>query len=65
MGYFKQQLSADEKSELLELFGQYRQGEVSLPVPLTLLRHYVRTFGQPYLEQQTWFDPHPFYLLRS
>jgi len=65
MGYFKQQLSTDEKSELLELFGQYRQGQVSLPIPLTLLRHYVRTFGQPYLEQQTWFDTHPFYLLRS
>jgi len=65
MGYFKQQLSGDEKAELLELFGQYRQGQVSLPVPLTLLRHYVRTFGQPYLEQQTWLDPHPCYLFRS
>ena len=65
MGCFKQRLSSDEKGELLGLLGQYRQGVVSLPVPLALIRHYISRFGQACPEQQTWFDPHPFYLLRS
>lgn len=59
MGYFKQQLSADEKAELLELFGRYRQGAVPLAAPLTLIKHYVRTFDQGYLKQQTYLDPYP------
>jgi uncharacterized protein YbgA (DUF1722 family) len=59
MGYFKKQLSADEKQELLEIFGQYHQGLVPLVVPLTLVNHYVRKYDQPYLNQQTYLNPHP------
>ena len=42
MGYFKKQLSADEKQELLEVFDQYRKEFVPLLVPMTLINHYVR-----------------------
>lgn len=59
MGYFKNQLSADEKQELLEVFGQYRQGFVPLIVPLTLINHYVRKYDQPYLKMQAYLNPHP------
>jgi uncharacterized protein YbgA (DUF1722 family)/uncharacterized protein YbbK (DUF523 family) len=59
MGYFKKQLSADEKQELLEVFGQYRQGFVPLIVPLTLINHYVRKYDQPYLKMQMYLNPHP------
>ena len=59
MGYFKKQLSADEKKELLEVFNQYRSGLVPLVVPLTLINHYVRKYDQPYLKQQTYLNPHP------
>ena len=59
MGYFKKQLSADEKRELLEVFEQYRQGFVPLIVPLTLMNHYVRKYDQPYLKIQTYLNPHP------
>jgi len=66
MGYFKKQLTADEKQELLEVFGQYRQGFVPLLVPLTLMNHYVRKYDQPYLKMQTYLNPHPVELqLRS
>jgi uncharacterized protein YbgA (DUF1722 family)/uncharacterized protein YbbK (DUF523 family) len=59
MGYFKQQLTADEKQELLEVFEQYRQEFVPLIVPLTLINHYVRKYDQPYLKIQAYLNPHP------
>jgi uncharacterized protein YbgA (DUF1722 family) len=59
MGYFKKQLSGDEKQELLEIFDQYRNEHVPLIVPMTLINHYVRKYDQPYLKQQTYLNPHP------
>jgi uncharacterized protein YbgA (DUF1722 family) len=59
LGYFKQQLSADEKQELLELIDQYRAGNIPLIVPVTLINHYVRKYDQPYLKTQTYLNPHP------
>ena len=59
MGYFKKQLSSDEKQELLEVIDQYRQGYVPLIVPITLVNHYVRKYDQPYLREQYYLKPHP------
>jgi uncharacterized protein YbgA (DUF1722 family)/uncharacterized protein YbbK (DUF523 family) len=59
MGYFKKQLSSEEKQELLEIFDQYRRELVPLIVPVTLINHYVRKYDQPYLKQQTYLNPHP------
>lgn len=59
MGYFKEQLSADEKRELLEVLGRFQNGFVPLIVPLTLLGHYVRKYDQPYLREQIYLNPHP------
>jgi uncharacterized protein YbgA (DUF1722 family) len=59
MGYFKKQLSQDEKQELLDVFGQYRQEFVPLIVPITLINHYVRKYDQQYLKLQTYLNPHP------
>jgi uncharacterized protein YbgA (DUF1722 family) len=59
MGYFKKQLTSDEKRELLEVFEQYQRGFVPLIVPLILINHYVRKYDQPYLKMQTYLNPHP------
>lgn len=59
MGYFKKQLSADEKRELLETIELYRNEYVPLIVPVTLLKHYVRKYDQPYLKEQLYLNPHP------
>jgi uncharacterized protein YbgA (DUF1722 family) len=59
LGYFKAQLSADEKQEVLEIFDRYRREFVPLIVPVTLLNHYVRKFDQSYLKQQVYLNPHP------
>ncbi|PKN19457.1 MAG: DUF1722 domain-containing protein [Deltaproteobacteria bacterium HGW-Deltaproteobacteria-6] len=59
MGYFKEQLSADEKKELLEVIHNYQQGHVPLIVPVTLISHYVRKYDQSYLRGQIYLNPHP------
>jgi uncharacterized protein YbgA (DUF1722 family)/uncharacterized protein YbbK (DUF523 family) len=59
MGYFKKALSADEKAELLGYLDLYRQGYLPLVVPITLIKHYVRKYDQPYLKDQYYLHPHP------
>lgn len=59
MGYFKKQLTGDEKAELLEIFQAYRMGHAPLLVPITLINHYVRKYDQPYLREQVYLNPHP------
>ena len=59
MGYFREQLSSDEKQELLEVIDHYREGAIPLVVPMTLINHYVQKHNQPYLKQQVYLYPHP------
>ncbi len=59
MGYFKKDLSADEKQELLEIIDRYRRELVPLIVPVTLIGHYVRKYEKSYLKNQSYLDPHP------
>jgi uncharacterized protein YbgA (DUF1722 family) len=63
MGYFKKDLSADEKQELLGVINDYKRGLIPLIVPVTLLSHYVRKYRQPYLKEQTYLNPHPMELM--
>jgi len=59
LGYFKKELSADEKQEVLEIIDRYREEILPLIVPITLVNHYVRKYQQPYLLQQVYLNPHP------
>ena len=59
MGYFKEQLSSDEKQELLDVIDHYKKEYIPLIVPITLIQHYVRKYDQPYLKQQVYLNPHP------
>jgi uncharacterized protein YbgA (DUF1722 family)/uncharacterized protein YbbK (DUF523 family) len=59
VGYFKEQLSSEEKQELLDIIENYRQEYVPLIVPVTLINHYVRKYNEPYLKQQVYLNPHP------
>ena len=59
LGYFKKQLDADEKQEVLQIIADYRAGLIPLIVPVTLLNHFVRKYDQPYLRQQVYLNPHP------
>jgi uncharacterized protein YbgA (DUF1722 family)/uncharacterized protein YbbK (DUF523 family) len=59
MGYFKEQLSSEEKKELLDVIELHRTGSVPLIVPVTLVNHYVRKYREPYLMEQAYLNPHP------
>ncbi len=59
MGYFKKNLSAEDKVEMLGLIDSYGRSLVPLVVPLTLISHYVRKFAIAYLQNQTYLEPHP------
>lgn len=59
IGYFKRDLSADEKLEILEVIENYRNSLVPLIVPITLINHYVRKYDKSYLKQQVYLNPHP------
>ena len=58
-GYLKQQISSDDKQEMLHLIEQYRLGIVPLIVPLTLLKHLFRLHPDPYIARQVYLQPHP------
>lgn len=58
-GYFKKQLSGDEKQELQEVVEQYHSGFVPLIVPVTLINHFVRKYEEAYLAGQYYLHPHP------
>lgn len=59
LGYFRKELSSNEKSELLDLITKYKEGHYPLIVPITLLNHYVRKYHQPYLLEQIYLNPAP------
>ncbi|KPJ99332.1 MAG: hypothetical protein AMJ60_05410 [Desulfobacterales bacterium SG8_35] len=58
-GYFKKELSRDEKQELQEVIEQYHRNYTPLIVPVTLINHYVRKYDQEYLKNQSYLNPHP------
>ncbi len=63
MGYFKRQLSAGYKQELLASIENFRMGKSPLIVPVTLLKHHLHSYSDPYLQRQTYLDPDPRELL--
>ena len=62
-GYFKKQLSSDEKPELQDVIARYGQGLVPLLVPITLIKHYAGKYEDAYLKQQYYLKPHPLELM--
>lgn len=63
MGYFKKHLSSEEKQELLEVIDHYHRELIPLIAPVTLIKHYVRKFNEPYLKRQYYLNPHPLELM--
>jgi uncharacterized protein YbgA (DUF1722 family)/uncharacterized protein YbbK (DUF523 family) len=59
LGYFKKMISPDEKKELLAMIEKYHEGLVPLIVPITLIKYYVRKYGEQYLARQHYLDPPP------
>lgn len=58
-GHFRKLLDAESRGELAATIEDYRRGLVPLIVPITLIRHHVRTLGVAYLKDQIYLEPHP------
>jgi uncharacterized protein YbgA (DUF1722 family) len=58
-GYVTKELDQESRRELSGLIDDYEKEEVPLIVPLTLIKHYVRSFNVAYLAAQVYLNPHP------
>lgn len=58
-GYLKKQLDSDDKQELLDVFDRYKQGDLPLIVPITLLKHHFRKMPDDYIAQSWYMQPYP------
>ena len=59
LGYFKNDLDANEKEEMVSIIDQYREGILPLIVPVTLLKHHLMRHPDPWLEKQVYLHPYP------
>lgn len=58
-GHLKRYLNAEQRADLQDTIHDYHRQLSPLAVPLTLIKHYVRTQKIPYLEDQVYLHPHP------
>lgn len=58
-GYFRRHVSGDARDEVHDLIQAYRNQLVPLIVPVTLMKHHIRTLGLDYLLEQSYLNPHP------
>jgi len=59
MGYLKKKLQPSDKQELISVFEAYRNNQMPLITPLTLLKHYLRRYPSNYIIQQHYLEPCP------
>lgn len=58
-GYFKKQLSSEQRQELADHIINYKKGMLPLLAPVVLLQHYLREHPNDYLSAQVYLNPHP------
>lgn len=58
-GYFKRNLSSQQKQEMTQTILQYRQGIVPLSKPCDLLKYWLAVYPDEYLSHQRYFSPYP------
>jgi uncharacterized protein YbgA (DUF1722 family)/uncharacterized protein YbbK (DUF523 family) len=58
-GYFKEELSADEKKFFTDLLEKYRKEKLPLSSLTSVLKSWVIRFNNDYLKAQTYFGPYP------
>lgn len=59
VGYFRDRLDRNERSQVLEAIEEYKDGIVPFVAPMKLLQHLVRKLSVEYLEGQLFFEPYP------
>ncbi|UNH43099.1 DUF1722 domain-containing protein [Moellerella wisconsensis] len=58
-GYFKKNISADEKAQLTQLIDDYRHQRANLSQPIEFMLELLQRHPDDYLSQQRYFLPYP------
>jgi uncharacterized protein YbgA (DUF1722 family)/uncharacterized protein YbbK (DUF523 family) len=58
-GYFKRHLNSVQRVDLATHIDKYRRGLLPLMVPISLIKHYLTLYPDPYLDQQVYLNPYP------
>ena len=58
-GYFRNQLNSRQRGELRDVILHYRNGQLPILAPITLLKNYLAEYPDRYLMTQNYFDPYP------
>jgi uncharacterized protein YbgA (DUF1722 family) len=60
MGFVKDKMSGQDKTEILEVFESYRTRFLPLIVPITLLKHHLNRNEVPeWVLEQVYLNPYP------
>ncbi len=59
IGYVRENTSAEARKNITDTIFRYKDGEIPLVVPLTLLKHYVDQHGSTYIQTQRYLQPYP------
>lgn len=63
LGYFKKDLSKEEKAYFLDILEQYSMKKIPFSLPIAVIRSWVVRFDEPYLKMQAIFKPYPLDIL--
>jgi len=58
-GYVSKNLTAKERAFFLDALEHYRNRQVPLSVPTSLMRSWILRFDVGYLDDQIYFEPYP------
>ncbi len=58
-GYFSKDITFKEKSLFLDSINKFKEGQVSINVPITVINSWIVRFEEEYLKNQTFFNPYP------
>lgn len=58
-GYFRHQLTSRQRGKLVDEILHYRDGLLVILVPLTLMKHSLDEYPDPYLMIQNYFSTYP------
>ncbi len=59
LGFLKRDISKDDKQSLLNVIGQYHQGQIPFITVTTLFEDYFRRFPNEYMANQYFWNPYP------
>lgn len=59
LGYISENLKPEEKHLFQKYLNEFKEGQVGLSVPISILKSWIIRFDEPYLKEQTYFSPYP------